>query len=188
MRLVALALGARVEGAEIGEFGRSELTVREPGRLFTGLPERQTCWMSHRDTVHTAPEGSRRWRRRRCRRSRPSRTSSAGCTASSFIPRSFTRLWPDDHRALPRRDLRGRPHVEPGEHRLRADREDPRPGRRRARHLWPVGWGGLKRRRAARAPRDRRSADVRFRRSRPDAKETTASRSSSPSATTSRSR
>ncbi len=57
MQLVALALGARVEGAEIGEFGRSELTVREPGRLFAGLPEQQTCWMSHRDTVYTAPEG-----------------------------------------------------------------------------------------------------------------------------------
>ena len=57
MQLVALALGARVEGAEIGEFGRSELTVRDPGRLFAGLPEQQTCWMSHRDTVYTAPEG-----------------------------------------------------------------------------------------------------------------------------------
>jgi GMP synthase (glutamine-hydrolysing) len=57
MQLIALALGARVEGAEIGEFGRSELTVREPGRLFAGLPEQQTCWMSHRDTVYTAPAG-----------------------------------------------------------------------------------------------------------------------------------
>ncbi len=57
MQLVALALGARVEGAEIGEFGRSELTVLEPGRLFAGLPEQQTCWMSHRDTVYTAPDG-----------------------------------------------------------------------------------------------------------------------------------
>src|SRR5881628_37284 len=57
MQLIALGLGARVEGAEIGEFGRSELAVREPGRLFAGLPEQQTCWMSHRDTVYTAPAG-----------------------------------------------------------------------------------------------------------------------------------
>jgi GMP synthase (glutamine-hydrolysing) len=57
MQLIALGLGARVEGAEIGEFGRSELTVREPGRLFAGLPAQQTCWMSHRDTVYTAPAG-----------------------------------------------------------------------------------------------------------------------------------
>jgi GMP synthase (glutamine-hydrolysing) len=57
MQLVALSLGGRVEGAEIGEFGRSKLTVREPGRLLAGLPEDQTCWMSHRDTVFEPPPG-----------------------------------------------------------------------------------------------------------------------------------
>jgi GMP synthase (glutamine-hydrolysing) len=46
-----------VEGAEVGEFGRSELTVREPGRLLAGLPTAQTCWMSHRDTVFEPPTG-----------------------------------------------------------------------------------------------------------------------------------
>src|SRR5512141_2812473 len=55
MQLVALALGGRVEGAEVGEFGRSELTVGEPGRLLAGLPREQTCWMSHRDTVFAPP-------------------------------------------------------------------------------------------------------------------------------------
>ncbi len=57
MQLIATELGGSVEGAEIGEFGRSELTVRDPGRLFAGLPERQTCWMSHRDTVYAPPPG-----------------------------------------------------------------------------------------------------------------------------------
>ncbi|HWC27345.1 MAG TPA: glutamine-hydrolyzing GMP synthase, partial [Solirubrobacteraceae bacterium] len=57
MQLIATELGGRVEGAEIGEFGRSELTVREPGRLFAGLPGEQTCWMSHRDTVFAPPPG-----------------------------------------------------------------------------------------------------------------------------------
>jgi GMP synthase (glutamine-hydrolysing) len=57
MQLVALSLGGRVEGAEVGEFGRSRLTVREPGRLLAGLPAEQTCWMSHRDTVFQAPPG-----------------------------------------------------------------------------------------------------------------------------------
>jgi GMP synthase (glutamine-hydrolysing) len=57
MQLLATELGGRVEGAEIGEFGRSELHVREPGRLLAGLPEQQTCWMSHRDTVYSAPPG-----------------------------------------------------------------------------------------------------------------------------------
>jgi GMP synthase (glutamine-hydrolysing) len=57
MQLLARELGGRVEGAEVGEFGRSELTVREPGRLFAGLPAQQTCWMSHRDTVFSPPPG-----------------------------------------------------------------------------------------------------------------------------------
>jgi GMP synthase (glutamine-hydrolysing) len=55
MQLVARSLGGRVEGAEVGEFGRSQLTVREHGRLLQGLPAEQTCWMSHRDTVFEAP-------------------------------------------------------------------------------------------------------------------------------------
>jgi GMP synthase (glutamine-hydrolysing) len=57
MQLLTRDLGGRVEGAEIGEFGRSELTVKEPGRLLEGLPNEQTCWMSHRDTVYAPPPG-----------------------------------------------------------------------------------------------------------------------------------
>ena len=57
MQLLAHALGGLVERAEVGEFGRSELTVREPGRLLQGLPREQACWMSHRDTVRRAPAG-----------------------------------------------------------------------------------------------------------------------------------
>ena len=57
MQLLATELGGKVEGAEVGEFGRSELRVREPGRLFAGLPAEQTCWMSHRDTVFEPPPG-----------------------------------------------------------------------------------------------------------------------------------
>jgi GMP synthase (glutamine-hydrolysing) len=57
MQLLAHALGGLVERAEVGEFGRSELTVRDPGRLLRGLPLSQACWMSHRDTVRAAPAG-----------------------------------------------------------------------------------------------------------------------------------
>jgi GMP synthase (glutamine-hydrolysing) len=57
MQLLALELGGRVEGADIGEFGRSQLTVHEPGRLLRGLPAAQSCWMSHRDTVFEPPPG-----------------------------------------------------------------------------------------------------------------------------------
>src|SRR5215210_3524945 len=57
MQLLARSLGGRVEGAEVGEFGRSALTVREQGRLLAGTPDDQTCWMSHRDTVFAPPPG-----------------------------------------------------------------------------------------------------------------------------------
>jgi len=58
MQLLAVSLGGRVEGAEVGEFGRSDLAVRETGRLLAGTPPEQTCWMSHRDTVFAPPPGS----------------------------------------------------------------------------------------------------------------------------------
>jgi GMP synthase (glutamine-hydrolysing) len=54
---MVLNLGGRVEGAEVGEFGRSRLTVHENGRLLRDLPQDQSCWMSHRDTVYEAPPG-----------------------------------------------------------------------------------------------------------------------------------
>ncbi len=57
MQLLARELGGQVQGAEVGEFGRSELLVREQGRLLAGTPEEQTCWMSHRDTVFAPPPG-----------------------------------------------------------------------------------------------------------------------------------
>jgi GMP synthase (glutamine-hydrolysing) len=57
MQLLARELGGRVEGAEIGEFGRSELTVSKRGRLLADTPTEQKCWMSHRDTVFEAPSG-----------------------------------------------------------------------------------------------------------------------------------
>jgi GMP synthase (glutamine-hydrolysing) len=57
MQLLARELGGRVEGADVGEFGRSDLRVSHPGRLLAGLPAEQTCWMSHRDTVFEAPPG-----------------------------------------------------------------------------------------------------------------------------------
>ena len=57
MQLLALALGGRVQGAAVGEFGRSQLSVGVSGRLLANTPEEQTCWMSHRDTVFDAPPG-----------------------------------------------------------------------------------------------------------------------------------
>jgi GMP synthase (glutamine-hydrolysing) len=57
MQLLVHELGGRVEQADVGEFGRSDLIVKEPGRLLADLPREQTCWMSHRDTVFEPPPG-----------------------------------------------------------------------------------------------------------------------------------
>src|SRR3954465_8498915 len=57
MQAMVLELGGRGEGAAGGGFGRSRLQVTEHGRLLAGLPDDQSCWMSHRDTVYEAPPG-----------------------------------------------------------------------------------------------------------------------------------
>jgi GMP synthase (glutamine-hydrolysing) len=57
MQAMVLELGGRVEGAPVGEFGRSRLTVEQTGRLLADTPADQSCWMSHRDTVYEAPPG-----------------------------------------------------------------------------------------------------------------------------------
>jgi GMP synthase (glutamine-hydrolysing) len=57
MQAMALELGGRVERADIGEFGRTELRITQSGRLLGGLPGEQSCWMSHRDTVFEPPPG-----------------------------------------------------------------------------------------------------------------------------------
>jgi GMP synthase (glutamine-hydrolysing) len=57
MQLLVHTLGGRVEQADVGEFGRSDLRVSHSGTLLAGLPHDQTCWMSHRDSVYEAPPG-----------------------------------------------------------------------------------------------------------------------------------
>src|SRR5919108_1627973 len=57
MQALVLTLGGNVEAAEVGEFGRSRLTISAHGRLLAGTPAEQSCWMSHRDTVFSAPPG-----------------------------------------------------------------------------------------------------------------------------------
>ena len=166
-------LGGQVEGAEVGEFGRSQLTVREPGRLLAGLPAEQTCWMSHRDTVFAPPPGFTALASSTESPVAALRVaSSAASTASSSTPRSSTRRtarrssrrFLDDVCGCDRTWSAGVDH-------RGADRAHPRAGRRRPRHLRPVRRRRLVGRRAARAPRDRRPAHVRLRRPRPDAQE-----------------
>ena len=60
MQAMVRVLGGRVEGAEAGEFGRTDLSlVSDGGKLMAGLPESQQAWMSHRDSVFEPPPGFR---------------------------------------------------------------------------------------------------------------------------------
>ncbi len=58
-QLVARDLGGEVAKTGRGEYGRTTLTVREPGVLFREQPEDQVVWMSHFDTITQAPPGFR---------------------------------------------------------------------------------------------------------------------------------
>jgi GMP synthase (glutamine-hydrolysing) len=58
MQLMAQELGGRVDRTGASEFGKTELRT-EPSTLFAGLPDEQTCWMSHRDSVVAPPAGAR---------------------------------------------------------------------------------------------------------------------------------
>jgi GMP synthase (glutamine-hydrolysing) len=56
-QLLALELGGRVDRTDAGEYGKVDMRTTG-GRLFTALPEEQTAWMSHRDTVVAPPDGA----------------------------------------------------------------------------------------------------------------------------------
>lgn len=54
---MAQALGGSVAHTGQREYGRTTVTVAEPGTLLSGLPDTLTSWMSHGDEVVGAPEG-----------------------------------------------------------------------------------------------------------------------------------
>jgi GMP synthase (glutamine-hydrolysing) len=56
-QLLALELGGRVDRTDAGEYGKVAMRTTG-GKLFTALPEEQTAWMSHRDTVVAPPNGA----------------------------------------------------------------------------------------------------------------------------------
>jgi GMP synthase (glutamine-hydrolysing) len=54
---MAAAMGGEVARTGLSEFGATPLLVDAPGALLAGQPAAQTVWMSHGDSVHTAPPG-----------------------------------------------------------------------------------------------------------------------------------
>ena len=56
-QVMAATLGGVVTKTGKSEFGRTELTHNSNSKLFTGLPDKFSVWMSHGDSVTTAPAG-----------------------------------------------------------------------------------------------------------------------------------
>ena len=173
MQAMARELGGRVEGAEVGEFGRTELRVTEPGRLLGGLPGRA-------ELLDEPP-------RHRLRARRPGFTALASSPASPVAAFESVERGPlrdpvpsrgrphaarDRHpQELPLRDLRLRGLLESRLDHRGAGRAGARAGRRRPGDLRAVGRRRLLDRGADRAPGGGRAADLRVRRPRADAQE-----------------
>ncbi len=56
-QLIAQQLGGKVANTGKGEYGRTPLTVVQSAGLFSNLPEEQTVWMSHFDSISDLPDG-----------------------------------------------------------------------------------------------------------------------------------
>ena len=57
-QLMAESLGGTVDNSGAREYGRTALSVSQPGStLFAGTPEDQSVWMSHGDACSAAPPG-----------------------------------------------------------------------------------------------------------------------------------
>ena len=56
-QLMAQGLGGEVAHTGKREYGRTPLTISEPGTLLADLPVEHNVWMSHGDSVAQAPEG-----------------------------------------------------------------------------------------------------------------------------------
>ncbi len=58
-QLMAQTLGGAVAGSPVREYGKTSVMFSSDSALFSGLPERSDCWMSHTDLISKLPEGFR---------------------------------------------------------------------------------------------------------------------------------
>ena len=170
MQLLMHELGGRVEQADVGEFGRSELHVGTPGVLLRETPREQTCWMSHRDTVFEPPQGFTALASSSCISGGRRGGLRAGYLRHPVSPRGGAHpIRPGDPDEVPDRRVRLRADVDGGLDRRGPGAAHSRAGWRRQRDLRAVGRGGFLGGGAARSSRCGGAADVRVRRSRADA-------------------
>lgn len=55
MQLIAYELGGRVKAGKKREYGPTEIAIKKPSKLFSGLSKKQDTWMSHGDQVVKLP-------------------------------------------------------------------------------------------------------------------------------------
>ena len=162
MQAMALELGGKVEGAEVAEFGRTDLHVRDAGPAARRPAARA-------DVLDEPPRHGLRSARRVHRAGLVAGVTGRGVRVGRARP--VRHPVPPRGRAhaarhagaahVPARRVRLRAGVDPGVDRRRADCADPRAGGRRPRDLRAVRRRRLLRRRADRAPRARRPARLR---------------------------
>lgn len=56
-QLTAHLLGGKVKSPDFKEYGKVALKLNAKSRLFAGLKEENSCWMSHRDYIEQIPAG-----------------------------------------------------------------------------------------------------------------------------------
>ena len=56
-QLMAHTLGGKVETAPVREYGKTNVNLEGPSRLFAGIENSETCFMRHTDYISKAPEG-----------------------------------------------------------------------------------------------------------------------------------
>ena len=173
MQAMVQTLGGRVEGAESGEFGRTELTLADGGgELLAGLPAEQQCWMSHRDSVFEPPPGFTALAASPGSPVAAFESAERGLYGIQFHPEVVhtpygTQILERFLREIAGCEERWSPAsvIDEQVERIRAQVGDA------ARDLRAVRRGRLGDRGGARPPRGRRPAHLRARRPRPDAKE-----------------
>ncbi len=56
-QLMSYLLGGSVKTAPVSEYGKTEVEVDRSSVLFSNVPEKTICWMSHTDYIESVPSG-----------------------------------------------------------------------------------------------------------------------------------
>jgi len=56
-QLIAFTEGGEVSGAQVREYGKTDIKLNTSSKLFEGIQENEVCWMSHTDQIMKTPAG-----------------------------------------------------------------------------------------------------------------------------------